>query len=167
MNFKMLAVFFLAAAMFIISPFQLTNVFAQKDKDKSKTKVTTQTKQVVELKSNRGTATGDDPNITTAEMPNNMNAKTTPPTSKGGNSKGATGCKVIFDNRTGWHVKLYVNGRYRGTVGEYDDAYLYVTPSSNTVVYARVDFDDGSWLYWGPTSYDCGHNQYINFKINP
>ena len=168
MKFKMLAVLFFVAAMFIISPFQTTSVFAQKDKGKKpKPKVTTQTKEVVELKSNKGTGTADDPNITTEELPNSMANRQNAPANKGGNSKGAAGCKVIFDNYTDWRVKLYVNGSYRGTVGGFDDAYLYVAPSSDTVVYARADFDDGSYLYWGPTNYDCRSNQYIYFKMNP
>lgn len=167
MKFKLTAVLFFLAAMFIISPIQSTNVFAQDKTKKPKPKVTTQTKEVVELKSNRGTATGEDPNITTGDLPNNLNSKGTPPANKGGNSKGAAGCKVIFDNYTDWRIKLYVNGVYRGTAGSYDDAYLYVSPSPNVVVYGRADFDDGSYLYWGPTSYDCRSNQYIYFKMNP
>ncbi len=171
MKFKLMAVLFFAAAMFIISPLQATDVFAQKptvkDKTKTKPKTSSQKKEVVELKSNKGTATGEDPNITTGDLPNTMNSPKTPPASKGGNSKGAAGCKVIFDNYTNYRIKLYVNGAFRGTLGGYDDAYLYVTPSRNTVVYARADFDDGSYLYWGPTTYDCQSNEYINFKMNP
>lgn len=173
MKFKLMAVLFFVAAVLILSPFQTTGVFAQKtgkDKmaDKPKTKTTNSQKQeVVELKSNKGTAVGDDPNITTEELPNKPNSTGTPPATKGGNSKGAAGCKVVFDNYTNWRLKLYVNGVYRGTVGGYDDAYLYVSPSPNVVVYARADFDDGSYLYWGPSSYDCRPNQFIYFKTNP
>ncbi len=173
MKFKLMAVLFFVAAMLIISPFQATNVFAQKpgkDKmaNKPKPKPTgNQNKEVVELKSNKGSGTADDPNITTEELPNSMANRQNAPANKGGNSKGAAGCKVIFDNYTDFRIKLYVNGSYRGTVGGFDDAYLYVAPSSDTVVYARADFDDGSYLYWGPTNYDCRSNQYIYFKMNP
>lgn len=191
MKFKMSAVLFLAAALFIISPVQSIQIFAQTPdekemmkkkemekkemekkekmmkKENAKKSKSSQNREVVELKSNKGTATGDDPNITTGDMPNTMNLKGTPPANKGGNAKSGAGCKVIFDNFTDWRIKLYVNGAYRGTLGGFDDAYLYVRPSPNTVVYARADFDDGSYLYWGPTTYDCRSNEYIHFKMNP
>lgn len=128
-----------------------------------------QTRQEVELKASKGTSTGkgaSDPNIKEDETPNDPNTKRRPPAAKGGNSKGASyDCEVQFDNRTDLNIKTYVNGRYRGTLGGYDDAYLYIFPGYITV-YGRADFSDGSYLYWGPQSYTCSENQYIYFKMS-
>jgi hypothetical protein len=62
------------------------------------------------------------------------------------------------------NIKTYVNGRYRGAMGGYDDALLHMAPGYITV-YARADFTDGTYLAWGPQSYTCSENQYIYFKM--
>lgn len=162
---------FVMWAVFMFSPVQAITptATAQNKQDDNKKKNKKQKKQEVTLKSAKGTATGkgaSDPNIKEDEMPNDPNAKRQPPISKGGGtSKGASyDCEVRFDNRTDLNIKTYVNGRYRGTMGGYDDAYLYIYPGYITV-YARADFSDGSYLYWGPQSYTCSENQYINFKM--
>lgn len=114
------------------------------------------------LKSAKGDAgsKGGDPNIKKAEAPNDPSVKTAAPPSKGG-AKGAQGvCKVNLDNSTEWAIKIYVDGGFMGTIGPWGDSFVYVY--SGQSVYARADFRDGSYLYWGPRSYNCyGNNVFF------
>lgn len=125
--------------------------------------------RVTELKATKGeTSRGADANIKQSKETNDPNATMDPPRSKGGaTTRGQGGyCEVRFDNRTKWYIKLYVDGDYRGTLSPYGDAVVYALAGS-TRVYARADFDDGTYLYWGPSTYTCGPNQYIPFRMLP
>lgn len=133
-----------------------TTASAQKP-DKAKT---------IELKSSRASASkGDntDKNIKQEAMANDPKARHDAPAAKGGKSKGG-GCRVQLDNSTEWFIRIYVDGIYRGTMDPWGDNSVYVLPG-DTTVYARADFTDGSYRYWGPKVYDCGTNEYINFKM--
>jgi hypothetical protein len=129
-----------------------------------------QTKQkVIELKATKSTTRGEgaDANIKSDKETNDPNAQFAAPTKKGGaKTRGGGYCEVRFDNRSQWFVKLYIDGTYRGTLSPYGDSVGYTMPGETTV-YARADFDDGSYYYWGPKGYDCGPNQYIYFRMNP
>lgn len=174
MKLKLTTALCLMWSIVMFSPMTAMTAFAQdsmkmqtKDDKKKKKK---QKRQDVELKAMKGTMTGkgmdSDPNIKEGESLNNPNGPKTPPMSKGGGtSKGASSdCEVQFDNRTDLNVKTYVNGRYRGAMGGYDDALLHLYPGYVTV-YARADFSDGTYLSWGPQSYTCSENQFIYFKM--
>jgi len=124
-------------------------------------------KQTIELKGQKVTTRGaeKDPNIISDSPVNDPNAKIDPPPAKGGPvSRGGAACEVRFDNSTKLFIKVYIDGKYRGTIGPYDDAIGYAIPGE-TRVYARADFDDGSYVYWGPKTYDCNSGQYIYFKM--
>jgi len=136
----------------------LTSHAAAQTPDKTKT---------IELTSTRvakGNAKRSDANIKHGEMANNPTAKRGAPPTKGGKARGASGCRVQFDNSTDLYIKVYVDGSFRGTMGPWDDSYVYVLPGI-TKVYARADFTDGSFRYWGPKEYDCGTDEYINFRM--
>lgn len=123
--------------------------------------------QTIELKGQKVTSRGaeKDPNITSDSQVNDPNAKIDPPPAKGGPaSRGGAACEVRFDNSTKLYIKVYIDGKYRGTIGPYDDAIGYAYPGE-TRVYARADFDDGTYVYWGPKTYDCNSGQYIYFKM--
>jgi hypothetical protein len=128
---------------------------------------TSQERKVIELKAAKGTTShGEgDPNIKDDKQTNPINAKKDAPSSKGGpRTRGGGNCEVRLDNWTNYLIKIYVDGIYRGVLDRYGDAVVYVGVGE-TRVYARADFDDGSYLYWGPKTYDCGSNQYIYFKM--
>lgn len=115
----------------------------------------------------RGSAT--DPNIKNDSTTNSEQQEAVGPESKGGSSdaRGAAGlCRVEFDNYTRWIVKVYVDGTFRGVVGPYGEGTSF-TLAGPTRVYARADFDNGSYLYWGPKDYSCRSGQYIYFKMDP
>jgi len=121
----------------------------------------------IELKAQKPTTRGaeKDPNIISDSQTNDPNAKIDPPESKGGPKARGGSCEVRFDNSTKYLIKLYIDGKYRGTIGPFDDAVGYALPGE-TRVYARADFEDGTYLYWGPKTYDCRSGQYIYFKMN-
>jgi hypothetical protein len=124
-------------------------------------------KQPIEIKGQKVTTRGEekDPNIKSGSDVNDPNARIDPPPSKGGTlSRGGAACQVRIDNWTSLYIKIFVDGRYRGTVGPWDDAIYYAYPGE-TRVYGRADYDDGSYVYWGPKLYDCGSDQYIYFKM--
>lgn len=124
--------------------------------------------KVTELKGTKGEAArgGEaDPNIKEGKETNDPNAQIDAPPKKGGaTTRGGGYCEVQFDNRTKWYIKVYVDGIYRGTLSPYGDGVVYAQPGS-TSVYARADFDDGTYYRWGPSSYSCGPGQYIPFRM--
>lgn len=126
--------------------------------------------KVTELKGTKGEASrgGEaDPNIKQGQETNDPNATMDAPPKKGGTTtRGGGYCEVQFDNRTKLYIKLYVDGEYRGTLSPYGDAVVYALAGS-TRVYARADFNDGTYLYWGPSTYSCGPGQYIPFRMTP
>ncbi len=159
-------------AVLFSSPLQsisgTVTVMAQNSKDVKKKKKKLQ--ESVTVTASKGTSSkgGDaDANITQAEMPNVIDMKMDLPISKGGGKGkggGASDCEVQLDNWTSWNVKMYINGNFRGTLSGGNESYLYYTPGKLTL-YARADFSDGSYLYWGPKSYTCLENQYVYFKM--
>lgn len=134
----------------------LTTAYGQKTKPK-----------VIELKAQKPTTRGEDPNIKSDKETNDPNSELAAPQQKGGaKTRGGGACQVRFDNRTRWFVKLYVDGTYRGTISPYGDGVAY-TGAGPTRVYARAVFDSGDYLYWGPTDYSCYSGQFIYFRMNP
>jgi hypothetical protein len=69
------------------------------------------------------------------------------------------------DNWTGWYVKVYVDGSFRGSVGPFDDGTVYVG-SGATTVYARADFTDGSYKYWGSRVVNCPRGGTFSWTLN-
>lgn len=127
-------------------------------------KNTTSTGAVTELKSSAGSGSTDT-NIKKDDVMNNKKGpQPTAPRRKGGKTRGGEGCEVRLDNSTGWIIKIYVDGTYRGSMGAYDDSTVNVG-AGLTRVYARADFTDGTYKYWGPQDYKCSDNQYINFRM--
>ena len=99
----------------------------------------------------KGTDSGQDPNVMTRSAKNNANKPAQAPSTKGGpKAKGGVGIFCV-DNRTPWFVDIYLNREYLGTVAPYGDLCRYVYPGTASL-YARSDFDDGSYLRWGPKS---------------
>ncbi len=143
----------LMVLIFVCAPSFTTDTFAQEGQE--------QEQKAREGATSKGNA--KDPNINNDKITNSKDSKAQPPASKGGTAKGAP-CEVQLDNWTQWIVKIYIDGEYHGTIGGYDESYTYAVPG-RVKVYARADFDDGSYLYWGPRDYSCGPNEYVYFKM--
>lgn len=93
-----------------------------------------------------------DSNIKKQQVKNDpsMAGKTAPR----GRGAGPYACVVHVDNRTLLYSKVYIDGDYVGMVGPAGDVYVR-TGNGTTTAYVRADFDDGSYNYWGPVSFDC------------
>ena len=83
------------------------------------------------------------PNIKIVAPDNDKNPL--PASQKKGNKK-ATGkeCEIIFDNYTGYYIEVYIDGIYKGTVGEWGT--LYVTARGGyTKIYALTTGGTKEW----------------------
>jgi hypothetical protein len=115
-----------------------------------------------------GAAGASDPNIKKADATNDPKAAPEKaPSHKGSKTRGfGPGvCAVTVDNWTGWYVKVYVDGSFRGSVGPFDDGTVYVG-SGATTVYARADFTDGSYKYWGSRVVNCPRGGTFSWTLN-
>jgi hypothetical protein len=111
-----------------------------------------QKERTVDAKSIKG-AQGPDQNVKQGETANMKGAKgmrLAPPSKGGPTPKGAAGT-IHVDNRTNLYVKIYVDGDFRGTVEPWGDLYV-LNLCGSTTLYARADYTDGTYDYWGPTS---------------
>ncbi|MEK6324976.1 MAG: hypothetical protein AABN33_25320 [Acidobacteriota bacterium] len=98
---------------------------------------------------------GADENIKSDSDANDPGKQMPAPGNKGGEkSKGAGDCAVVVDNRTGWYVRIFVDGTYRGTIAPWGDAYCY-TGAGSTRLYAVATFTTGERFTWGPGNVNC------------
>jgi hypothetical protein len=82
---------------------------------------------------------------------------------KRGDVYGSNYSDIVVDNYTGYSVDIYVDGDYRGTIAPYDKKVTWAVPG-NTRLYGKAVFDDGSYLYWGPTVTYTGYE--YTWKLN-
>lgn len=120
-----------------------------------------------EAKAEKSRGGGEDPNITTKEAPNSPDAaeKNPAPPSKGGEkARGRAFAIGHVDNRTPLHVKVYLDGTYRGTVPPWGDL-RDVVEAGETRFYCRADYTDGTYSYWGPRVIYCPPGQEGTYTI--
>lgn len=119
------------------------------------TEVMAQKPQKATDKGEKVAAGQTDTNVKSQRSANDPDASEPAPEAKGGPKSKAGWGKVIIDNRTPWAIDIYVDGDYRGTVGRYGDGFVWVERGV-TILYARAEFDDGSFLRWGPKNITLG-----------
>ena len=85
---------------------------------------------------------------------NDKNPK--PETKNRGDVYGSNYSDVVIDNYTGYSLDIYVGGSYRGSVAAYDKRVTWAVPGNNTL-YAKAVFNDGSYIYWGPSTVYTGY----------
>jgi hypothetical protein len=110
----------------------------------------------------RGT---EDTNIKTKQAPNDPAKDTPAPANKGGEKTRAAACIVNFDNYTPWFIEMYVDGNFAGIVGPWDDVNA-IAGNGPTVLYARANFRDGSFKYWGPRSMNCVPGGFTTWELH-
>lgn len=108
-----------------------------------------------------GRGTGADPNVksdTGVNTKDKPSAIPGPEAKTGEKSRGGQGiCEVTFDNYTRLWVKTYVDGEYTGMMRPWGRLTAYAI-SGRTVLYARADYEGGTYDYWGPTTVQCGRS---------
>jgi hypothetical protein len=60
-------------------------------------------------------------------------------------------CSIRVSNSSPLHANVYIDGEFWGTTPAYGDLAGWMRCRA-TNLYARANFDDGSYYYWGPTS---------------
>lgn len=102
----------------------------------------------------RGPASSD-ANIKSATMDNRRDVaeKMPVPPAKGGvlTRGGAEWCAMRISNSSPLHANVYIDGKYYGTTPAYGDLGGWMRCRVMRL-YARANFDDGAYYYWGPTS---------------
>ena len=66
------------------------------------------------------------------------------------------GCYIDLDNKTDYSIDLYINDKYIGTMPK---SGKYTTPGFQTsveVYFKTEPRKDGTYLYWGPHTHNCG-----------
>lgn len=86
------------------------------------------------------------------------------PPSKGGPQARGALCSLYVSNNTRYYVQLYISGSFIGTMGPWADYSTTVT-EGNGSLYGKVPFDDGTYSWFGPNSYDC-HGQSIRWTMH-
>jgi hypothetical protein len=72
-------------------------------------------------------------------------------------------CDVYINNQTRWFIhRVYIGGRYWGSVGRYGGLSVYNLDTGRFRIYAEADFDNGT-KSWACT-FDC--NSYSTFTCN-
>lgn len=117
-------------------------------------------KDKIESKSQKARGGGKDENIKSTDIPVNDPAQADKPQPE---KKRGT-CQVHVDNRVNLWVKVYVDGDFRGMVSPYGDGYTLAI-SGPTRLYARADFTDGTYSWWGPITTDCPDGQTITWTL--
>ena len=99
---------------------------------------------------------GADANVKSTSAQNDSKKAAEPAIQKGGKTRGygPYTCVVHVDNRTGWIINVWIDGHLRGVVGGGGDLYV-ATGNGATTFYARADFDNGTYVPWGPRSFTC------------
>ena len=98
-------------------------------------------------------AVASDANIKTTADTNVKGAIIAAPPEKGGvQTRGTNWCGVRVNNKTSFYIKIYIDGRYRGEMPAFGDLGVWIE-CGRTRFYARAEFNDGSYKYWGPWDY--------------
>jgi hypothetical protein len=127
-----------------------------------------QGKSAVTSKAQAGRAAGaEDPNIKSRERPTNKadadTAFPAPPKKGGPRTRGVL-CGVHVDNRTPYYIDVFVDGEFADTVTPWGDVYSYAY-AGITNLYARADFEDGSYKWWGPSDVNCRRDTVFTWTL--
>jgi hypothetical protein len=144
----------LLASLLAVSPLLSGSSAAQEKKVKT-----------ADVKSQKSRGEGKDENIKSKSASNDPKVKMPAPPSKGGEkARGSYYATVTVDNFTPYKVQIYANGSYIGMVSAYGTSVTYSTPGQATL-YGRADFDDGSVLTWGPSTYSFSAGEDFTWNV--
>lgn len=150
----MLAITLVAVAAFLaFSPVRpITLVGAQ-----NRAVRTSDSAEPIELSPTKGN--GADKNVKEARGKNSSK--------KSAATRGNLTCRVELENNTDNTIDIYVGGHFRNTMGPKDSSSFN---AGSSIIYAKAEFDDGSYFYWGPRTLKCGdspENGGVHLVFNP
>ncbi|POY36631.1 hypothetical protein C3K47_09665 [Solitalea longa] len=70
---------------------------------------------------------------------------------------------IVVDNYTNYNIDIYVDGKYRGTLGPWEKKVTWAVPGK-TRMYAKAEFSDGSYSTWGPNVAETGYEYKWNLR---
>jgi hypothetical protein len=125
--------------------------------------------EVVKEKAKDGKGGATDANVKSNAAKNDPKGTAEAPPNKGGKADASRGfgggwCEVTASNYTRYYAKIYVDGAYRGMVGPFDSGTVTVG-TGTTTFYARADFDDGSYKYWGQYVFNCAYAHNVTWQM--
>jgi hypothetical protein len=164
---KLLIMTSVVAIMLVFALALVSPAAAQDAKDKAApTKAKAAGKaEVVKEKAKDGK--GTDPNVKSESAKNDPKGEMEPPPNKGGKGGrgfGAGWCNVNAANYTRFFAKIFVDGSYRGTIGPFDTGTVTVGTGATTF-YARADFEDGTYKYWGSYLFNCSYGHSVTWQM--
>jgi hypothetical protein len=171
MKLKLVASFMLVSLVFV-GALSIENTKAQNinaNDTKAKNVHPAPKIRITSDKAQKASAGTPDSHIKTDAAPNSANGENAPgPPRKGGQNGKGYGIgyvEVTFDNYTRLYVKCFVDGVYRGTIAPMG-ALTFATGNGATTLYARADFDDGSYSWWGPAEQHYYSGYRYTWKLN-
>lgn len=105
---------------------------------------------IVEVKStdvNPSNTRAVNPNIK-IKAPTNDNNPLPASAKKGSKNPNQKDCEIIFDNYTGYFVEVYIDGVYKGTIGDWGTLYVTI-PGGYTQVYCISTGGSKEWKVEG------------------
>ena len=75
-------------------------------------------------------------------------------------------CDIHVNNNTRWIIhRVYIDGRYWGSVGRYGGLTVTNIGTGRTKLYAEADFDNGI-KHWGPRWFECAPHTRHTLTLN-
>ena len=118
------------------------------------------TDKVVETQPTKGRGAGPDENIKSGRPTNTPDMKRAP-TERA--ASGSAACAVILRNLSAYYLDIYVDGKFRGTLGPSEDGYT-LTYAGTTRAYASAPGVDTTW---GPSEFYCPVASTYTWRLLP
>jgi len=100
----------------------------------------------------RGSGSND--NIKSKSDKNDPNAEIPAPANKTDDKSRQGVCCITVDNYTSWKIQVFVDGDLHGLLFPWGEGTSCVY-SGATSVYARAEFNNGTYSDWGPRIFNC------------
>ena len=105
-----------------------------------------------------------DKNVKHKSEKNDPRKKIPAPPEKGGPKARGVTCRISVDNWTGYKVQLFIDGDYSGLIIPWGELATSAI-TGRTTVYARAEFEDTSYVSFGPVTLDCQDGRTYAWKL--
>ena len=112
----------------------------------------------------KAAAGAPDKNVKRKTEKNDPRKKIPAPPEKGGPKARGVTCRISVDNWTGYKVQLFIDGDYSGLIIPWGELATSAI-TGRTTVYARAEFEDTSYVTFGPVTIDCQDGRTYAWKL--